>query len=176
MKSVFYFVLGFFLFLEAGQQSLAFEPTEIQKAELLSIVVEINNSIKNGNFSPLPSYMPDRLYKEIARRLNTTEDNLRHSFLQELRVQFENLPAGAYHLDETNIDYLQTDSGAFYALIPTKLEMKDRIIKYKTLAIFDNTRWYLIYGGYKTVQNPVFLEIYPDFNQIHLPLKKIIKK
>lgn len=176
MKSIFYFLLVFFLFLEAGKQSLAFEPTEIQKAELSSIVVEINNSIKNGNFSSLSSYMPDRIYKEIARRLNTTEDDLRHNFLQQLRVQFENLPAGAYHLDETNIDYLQTNNGVFYALIPTKLEMKDHIIKYKTLAIFDKARWYLIYGGYKTVQNPVFLEIYPDFNQIRLPLKKIIKK
>ncbi len=169
-------MLCLFLLLGAGKQSFAFEPTETQKAGLSSLIVEVNDSVKNGNFTLLSSHMPDRLYKEIARRLQTTEESLHHDFLQQLRVQFENLPAGAYHLDETNIDYLQTESGAVYALIPTRLETKDRLIKYKTLAIFDKTRWYLIYGGHKTIQNPVFLEIYPDFDQIHLPLKEVIMK
>lgn len=120
--------------------------------------------------------MPERLYKEMARRLNTTEDALRDNFLQQLHRQFENLPSGSYCLDKENIEYLQTDNGTLYALIPTILEMKDRIIRYKTLAIFDKTQWYLIYGGQKTLQNPVFLEIYPDFIKVHLPMETIIKK
>ncbi|WP_455481563.1 hypothetical protein V4P56_03460 [Bartonella sp. B35(2025)] len=176
MKFVFYFLLSLFLILNVDKQSLASKPTEIQKAELSNLVLNINNAVKNGNFIPISSYMPSRLYKEIARRLNTTEDNLRHNFLKQLRVQFENLPAGAYHLDETSIDYLKTASGAFYALIPTKLETKDRVIQYKTLAIFDKTQWYLIYGGQKTVQNPIFLEIYPDFNEVNLPKETVTKK
>ncbi|WP_406604243.1 hypothetical protein [Bartonella gliris] len=176
MKSVFSFMLGLFLFFYAGKPSLAFEPTAVQKAELSNLIVDVNNAVENGNFVPLSTYMPSRLYKEIARRLNTTEDNLRDSFLKQLRVQFENLPAGAYRLDETSIDYLQTDNGTFYALIPTMLETKDRIIQYKTLAIFDKTQWYLIYGGQKTVQNQIFLEIYPDFNKVHLPKETIINK
>ncbi|GAA5110399.1 hypothetical protein [Bartonella jaculi] len=176
MKSVFYFILGLFLFFYAGKQSLASELTTAEKAELSNLIVDVNNAVKNRNFVPLSAYMPSRLYKEIAHRLNTTENNLRDSFLKQLRVQFENLPTGAYRLDETNIDYLQTDKGTFYALIPTLLEMHDRIIQYKTLAIFDKTQWYLIYGGQKTVQNPVFLEIYPDFNEVHLPKEIIIKK
>ncbi|EJF77422.1 hypothetical protein MCO_01337 [Bartonella sp. DB5-6] len=176
MESVFCFLLGLFLFLSVAKQSLASEPVIVQKAELLRLVVDVNSALKNRNFAPISAYMPDRLYKEMARRLNTTEDSLRHSFLQQLHVQFENLPDGAYRLSEKNIDYLQTDKGTLYALIPTTLEMKDRIMRYKTLAIFDKTQWYLIYGGQKTVQNPVFLEIYPDFNRVHLPKEIIIKK
>ncbi|WP_208434570.1 hypothetical protein [Bartonella taylorii] len=176
MKSVFYFLLSLFLFLSIAKQILAFEPAIIQKDELSRLVVDVNSAVKNGNFASISAYMPDRLYKEMARRLKTTEDNLRHSFLQQVRVQFESLPDGAYLLDETNIDYLQTDKGTFYAFIPTTLEIKDRIIQYKTLAIFDKTQWYLIYGGQKTLQNPVFLEIYPDFNGVHLPKETIIKK
>ncbi|MBB5074477.1 acetoacetate decarboxylase [Bartonella callosciuri] len=103
--------------------------------------------------------------------MNTIEDELRRNFLEQLRAQFENLPAGAYHLDETNINYLQTDKGALYALIPTILETKNRIVEYKTLAIFDKTQWYLIYGSQKTVKNPVFLDIYSDFYKLHLPKK-----
>ncbi|EJF78905.1 Uncharacterised protein [Candidatus Bartonella washoeensis] len=176
MKSFFYFILSLFLFFYADKQSLASELMTPQKAELSNLIVDVNNAVKNGNFVPLSTYMPSRLYKEIARRLNTTEDNLRENFLKQLRVQFENLPAGAYHLDETDIAYLQTDNGTFYALIPTTLETHDRIIQYKTLAIFDKTQWYLIYGGQKTVQNQVFLEIYPDFSEVHLPKEMIINR
>ncbi|GAA4662997.1 hypothetical protein [Bartonella pachyuromydis] len=176
MKSVFYFILSLFLFLSVGQQSLASEPTETQKAELSRLVVDANDAVKKKDFASLSRYMPDRLYQEMARRLNTTESNLRNKFLKRLRIQFKDLPADAYHLDETNINYLQTANGTFYALIPTILEMEDRIIEYNTLAIFDKMQWYLIYGGQKTVQNPVFLEIYPDFNNVHLPEETIIKK
>ncbi|WP_273756284.1 hypothetical protein [Bartonella sp. MM73XJBT] len=176
MKSIFYFVLSLFLFLSVGQQSLASEPTETQKAELSRLIVDANHAVKNGDFVSLSHYMPDRLYQEMARRLNTTESDLRNKFFEQLRVQFESLPADAYHLDETNIDYLQAAHGTFYALIPTRVETKDRIIEYKTLAIFDKTQWYLIYGGQKTVQNPVFLEIYPDFNNLYLPKEIVIKK
>ncbi|WP_455466761.1 hypothetical protein [Bartonella sp. B39] len=176
MKSIFCFLLGLFLFLSISKQSIALELPTIQKNKLSRLIIDVNNAVKNGNFVPISAYMPDRLYKEIARRLNTTEDKLRENFLKQLRVQFENLPTGAYRLDEANIDYLQTDNGTFYALIPTTLEMSDRIIQYKTLAIFDKTQWYLIYGGQKTVQNPIFLEIYPDFNEVHLPKETIIKR
>ncbi|UNE55138.1 hypothetical protein [Bartonella machadoae] len=176
MKAVFYFLLGLFLFLSVGKQSIASELQTIQKNELSRLIVDVNNAVKNGNFALIASYMPERLYKEIARRLNTTEDDLRHSFLKQLHVQFENLPASAYHLDEKNIEYLQTDKGTLYALIQTTLETNDRIIQYKTLAIFDKTQWFLIYGGQKTIQNPVFQEIYPDFDRLHLPKEIIIKK
>ncbi|ENN94745.1 hypothetical protein [Bartonella vinsonii] len=176
MKSVFYFLLGVFLFLSVDKQSVASELEIVRKTELSKLVVDVNNAVKNGNFTLLSAYMPDRLYKEMARRLNKTEDDLRHGFLKQLHAQFENLPSGAYHLDEKNIDYLQTDRGTFYALIPTMLETNDRIIQYKTLAIFDKTQWYLIYGGQKTVQNPVFLEIYSDFYRVHLPKETIIRK
>ncbi|WP_455478306.1 hypothetical protein V3565_06240 [Bartonella sp. B10] len=176
MKLVFYSLLSLLLSLNAVKYSFASELTVVQKADLSNLVVSINNAVKNKNFASLSSFMPDLLYKEMARRLNTTENNLRDNFLKKIRVQFKNLPANAYRLDKTNIDYLQTDSGIFYALIPTELEIKDQIIQYRTLAIFDKNQWYLIYGGQKTIQNPVFLEIYPDFNGVNLPKETIIKK
>lgn len=176
MKSIFYLGLSLFFFLIVHQQSLASQPTTIQETELSRIVVDVNNAIKNGNFSLISHYMPERLYKEMARRLNTTEEALRGDFLQQLHRQFENLPSGAYCLDKENIEYFQIDNGNLYALIPTVLEMKDRIIQYKTLAIFDKNQWYLIYGGQKTLQNSVFLEIYPDFIKVHLPMETVIRK
>ncbi|AQX19981.1 hypothetical protein [Bartonella sp. WD16.2] len=170
------FTLGVFLLLGIGGQGLVAKQTTIQKTELLNLVVDINNAIKDRNFAVVSDHMPGRLYKEMAHRLNTTEDDLRDSLLKQLHVQFENLSADAYYLDEIKIDYRQTDNGTFYALIPTTLKTEDRIIRYKTLAIFDNNRWYLIYGGQKTIQNPVFLEIYPDFDGINLPKETVIKR
>lgn len=176
MKSLFYFVLSLFVFFYIGQQSLASETEVKQKAELSRLIIDVNNAIKNKNFESLSTYMPDRLYKEMARRLNTTEYNLRDSLIKQIRLQFEKFPSGVYHLDEKNVYYQKTDKGTFYTLIPTILETKERIIRYKTLAIFDKNKWYLIYGGQKTLQNPVFLEIYPDFEKVHLPKETIIKK
>ncbi|MBX4336299.1 hypothetical protein [Bartonella raoultii] len=175
MRSLFYFVLSLFLFFNIAKPTLAIEPMAIQKAELSRLIIDVNNAIKSRNFESLSIYMPDRLYKEMARRLNTTEDNLRDSLIKQIRVQFERFPSGTYHLDETNVEYQQTDKGSFYALIPTILEAKEHTVLYKTLAIFDENKWYLIYGGQKTVQNPVFLEIYPDFERVHLPKETIIK-
>ncbi|WP_455474979.1 hypothetical protein [Bartonella sp. B30(2025)] len=176
MKLTFYFMVSLFLFFNISEQSLASEFTTTQKTHLLNLIVDVNNAVKNRNFETISAHMPSRIYKEMARRLNTTEDNLRHSFLEHLRAQFKNLPSDAYHLDDKNIDYLKTDSGTFYALIPTVLETKDRIIQYKTLAIFDKNQWHLIYGGQKAVQNPIFLEIYPDFSKVHLPKETVISK
>ncbi len=176
MRFFRYFTLGVLLLLGTGGQSLAAKQTTIQKTELLNLIIDINNAIKDRNFAIVSAHMPDRLYREMARRLNTTEDDLRNNFLKQLHVQFENLSADSYYLDEIKIDYRQTNNGTFYALIPTTLKTEDNIIHYKTLAIFDNNRWYLVYGGQKTIQNPVFLEIYPDFNGINLPKETVIKK
>ncbi|AGF74678.1 hypothetical protein BAnh1_07990 [Bartonella australis AUST/NH1] len=176
MKSVFYFVLSVFWLLSIDQQSLAAELTIVQKTELSNLVIDINNAVQSGNFEVISANMPDRLYKEMARRLNTTEVALRSGLLKQLQDQFENLPVGAYRLDETKIDYRQTDNGTFYALIPTTLSTEDRIIQYKTLAIIDEAGWHLIYGGQKTVQNSVFLEIYPSLNGINLPKEMVMKK
>ncbi|AQX28202.1 MULTISPECIES: hypothetical protein [unclassified Bartonella] len=176
MKSIFCFMLSLFLLLGIGTYTVVAEPTIMQKTALSSLVVDINNAMKNRNFSIITAHMPDRLYKEIASRLNTTEDSLRNNFLEQLRTQFEGLPTDAYRLDETEIDYKQINNDTFYALIPTMLETKNRIIKYKTLAIFDNAKWSLVYGGQKTVQNTIFLEIYPDFNGMNMPKEIVIEK
>ncbi|MCZ2328625.1 hypothetical protein [Bartonella sp. F02] len=176
MKSIFYFLVSIFLFLGISGQSRADEATVIQKTELSSLVNDINIAIKKGDVAIIATKMPDRLYKEMARRLDTTEANLRTSFLKKLYTQFENISAGSYHLDEKKIAYRKTDKGALYALIPTVFETKNRIIQYNTLAIVDNAQWYLIYGGRKTIENSVFLEIYPALSGINLPQEKIIEK
>ncbi|WP_332066237.1 hypothetical protein [Bartonella sp. CB189] len=176
MKRIFYFAFSLLLFFYVSEQSLASELMKKQRDELSDLISDVNKAVKNKNFTAISARIPSRLYKEMARRLNTTEHNLRDSFLKHLHAQFKNLPDGAFHLDAKNIDYHQTDKGTLYALIPTVLETKDRIIQYKTLAIFDKMQWYLIYGGQKTVQNPVFLEIYPDFHKVHFPKEKVINK
>ncbi|MFT4359921.1 hypothetical protein ACMX04_04960 [Bartonella bacilliformis] len=170
------FIVGALFLLSAIKQSFANMPTILQKTELSNLVSDINNAVRDKNFADIAAHTLNRLYKEVARRLGMTEVSLYNSLLKKLRDQFEDIATGAYHLDETKIDYLQTKNNSFYALIPTTLETKDRILQYKTLAIFDDNKWYLIYGGQKTVQNPVFLEIYPALDGINLPRKTIIKK
>lgn len=156
--------------------AVAGELNSIQKAELNGLVVEINNAAEKKDLSFIANNMPERLFKEMALRLNMNEAALKQNFLKQLESQFSNLPAGAYHLDADKIDYRQTSKGIPYALVPTKIETKETIAEYPTLAIIDNTKWHLIYGGQKTVQNPVFLEIYPDYQDVNIPQEKITHK
>ena len=169
-----FFVLA--LFVSGIGVSNAAEPDSIQKAELDGLVAQINNAAQKKDLSFIANNMPERLFKEMALRLKTDEETLKKNFINQLESQFSNLPAGAYHLDTGKIEYRQTTNGIPYALIPTRVETKDAIIEYPTLAIIDNTKWHLIYGGQKTVQNPVFLEIYPDFQDVNIPQEKITRK
>ena len=144
--------------------SYAAEPDTIQKAELNGLVDELNNAAQQKNMGVIANNMPDRLYKEMAVRLKTTEADLKKDLVKQLESQFSALPVGAYHLDASKIEYHQTD------------ETKDAVIEYQTLAIMDNTKWHLIYGGQKTIQNPVFQEIYPAFQNISIPPAKVTRK
>ncbi len=164
------------LFISGIGVSNAAEPDSIQKAELDGLVAQINNAAQKKDLSFIANNMPERLFKEMALRLKTDEETLKKNFINQLESQFSNLPAGAYSLDTGKIEYRQTTNGIPYALIPTRVETKDAIIEYPTLAIIDNTKWHLIYGGQKTVQNPVFLEIYPDFQDVNIPQEKITRK
>ncbi|WP_297327343.1 hypothetical protein [uncultured Bartonella sp.] len=156
--------------------AIAGELNSIQKAELNGMVAEINNAAEHKDMNFIANNMPERLFKEMARRLNMDEAALKQNFLKQLDSQFSNLPAGAYHLDADKIDYRQTSKGIPYALVPTRVETKETIAEYPTLAIIDNTKWHLIYGGQKTVQNPVFQEIYPDYQDVNIPQEKITRK
>lgn len=156
--------------------SYAAEPDTIQKAELNGLVDELNNAAQQKNMGMIANNMPDRLFKEMAVRLKTTEADLKKDLVKQLESQFSALPVGAYHLDASKIEYYQTDKGVAYALVPTRVETKDAVIEYQTLAIMDNTKWHLIYGGQKTIQNPVFQEIYPAFQNVSIPPAKVTRK
>nr|WP_053944661.1 hypothetical protein [Bartonella ancashensis] len=175
MRFVYYFVLIFFL-INTGKLGLAADVTALERTKLSNLIVDINEAVRGENFAVIASHMPARLYKEMAHRLGVTEASLRSDFLKKLRAQFKTILAGTYHLDEANVEYFQTRAGTFYAFIPTQFETKDSIVQYKTLAIVDNSQWYLIYGGKKTVQNPVFLEIYNDLGEVNLTKETVIKK
>lgn len=156
--------------------SFAGEPNSIQKAELNGLVAEINNAAQHKNMRFIADNMPQRLFKEMALRLKVQEDELKKNMIGQLENQFSGLPAGAYQLDGEKIEYKQTDNGVPYALVATHVETKDAVIEYQTLAIMDNTKWHLIYGGQKTVQNPVFQEIYPDYQSVNIPPEKVTRK
>ena len=176
MKFLTSLFFAFALFISGIGVSNAAEPDSIQKAELDGLIAQINNAAQKKDLSFIANNMPERLFKEMALRLKTDEETLKKNFINQLDSQFSNLPAGAYRLDTGKIEYRQTTNGVPYALIPTRVETKDAIIEYPTLAIIDNTKWHLIYGGQKTVQNPVFLEIYPDFQDVSIPQEKITRK
>ncbi len=176
MKLVSSLIIMTFFFASSITLCAATELNSIQKAELNGLVIETNNAAQHKDLNFIANNMPERLFKEMALRLKTDEATLKQNFVKQLDKQFSNLQSGGYRLDEAKIEYRQTANGMPYALIPTRIETKETIAEYPTLAILDNTKWHLIYGGQKTVQNPVFLEIYPDYQDIRIPQEEITRK
>lgn len=176
MKLVSLFVMSLAFFAMSFELAGSAEPNSIQKAELNGLIVEINNAAEHKDLSFIANNMPERLFKEMALRLKTDQATLKQNFVKQLDRQFSSLQAGGYHLDADKIEYRQTASGIPFALVPTRVETKETIAEYPTLAILDNTKWHLIYGGQKTIQNPVFLEIYPDYQDVNIPQEKITRK
>lgn len=176
MKFLSSLIFGLTIFLSGAASASSAEPDSIQKAELNGLVAEINNAAQRKDVTFIANNMPERLFKEMALRLKIDEATLKQNFVKQLDSQFASLPANAYHLDGDKIEYRQTSKGVPYALVPTRIETKETIAQYPTLAILDNTKWHLIYGGQRTVQNPVFLEIYPDFQDVNIPQETITRK
>lgn len=150
--------------------------SELQKRELVQLVNDINSSARRRDTSLIVNNMPARLYRAMAERMHMTETALRESLRKSVQAQFEQIGENAYRLDAAGIQYAETKDGTPYALVPTRIETDSNIVEFMTLALYDNTKWHLVYGGQKTVQNPVFLEIYPAFANVSMPAPKVSRK
>jgi len=149
---------------------------KVTDSRLVELVADMNKAMHDHDAAFVVNTMPARLYQEMAKRLQKSESELRADVQKNVNALFEYLVDNGYILDSANIRYEQTKEGAFYALVPTRVETKDSIAEFMTLALYDGEAWYLIYGGQKTVQNTVFQEIYPDLVSVHLPLGKVTRK
>lgn len=169
-------IIGFFMVLALTVNANARQPSGLEQRELVLLVKNINDAVAKKDFSVLVNAMPERLYKEMAIKMYTTEAVLREDFKKQVTQQFGNVVENGYKLDGDKIEYKETSDGTFYALIPTRFETKESVVQSQTLAIFDNTKWHIVLGGQKTVQNPVFLEIYPSFQNVSVPVGEAIAK
>jgi len=146
-----------------------------QKQALIQTIEAFNQKLGLGDTSPLVEAMPPRIYEKMASHLQKNIEALQADFASNVQKQFDDDGLKNYHFNVAAIAYHQTKTGDFYALVPTKIETRDIVGEFQTLAVYDQGRWYLIQGGQKTVQNPVFLEIYPYLAEITIPPAQIIK-
>lgn len=140
------------------------------------MINDINKAAQRKDAALIVHNMPARLYKEMAVRMHVTEMELRANLKEAVRAQFDQFGEKGYVLEAADIRYCKADDGAFYALVPTRVETDKTVTEFMTLALYDNTKWHLIYGGQKTVQNPVFLEIYPAFANVSIPAPETNRK
>jgi|GEM_PF-1255951 len=176
MKVIFRFFLTFAMLGFSVTGTIARPVSQLQKKELVQLVHDMNEAVRRKDTSLVVDNMPEHLYKEMALRMHMTEMNLREDVKEAVQVQFDQLADNSYILDAAGIQYAETKDGTVYALIPTSIETDKNISEFMTLALYENTGWHLIYGGQKTVQNPVFLEIYPAFADVGMPVPRISRK
>lgn len=164
--------LVLFCMVLAGS-AFAIQPTSLEQRGLILLVDKLNNAIDSGNYDAVVQNMPKRLANEMAVRLHVSEETLRKSQKEQLQKQFGMLGKGAFKMDGSAIEYEETPKGPFYALVPVRIETDRAIIEDKILFLYDDGGWHIIFGGKKIVQNPIFQQIYPFFENITLPMEKI---
>lgn len=162
--------LTFCLYAKARQ------PDGLEQQQLVLLVKNINSKVNEKDFSVLANSMPERLYKAMAVKMGTTQAALHASFERQLSAQFEMVIPNGYKLDYAHIDYKETSGDSIYALIPMRIETPNEVIQSTALAVYDNLRWNIVLGGQKTIQNPIFLEIYPMFQDVTIPIGQVTKK
>jgi len=175
MKIALKILYALFILALIGGRSFALEPSGLQKKELVLFLEDVNRAIASGESDALSATMPPRLYQEMAQRMQTDIVTLQKIFKEQLQKQFT-AELGGYKFDSTHIDYHQATDGTFYALVSTQVKMQTATINFKTLALYEDTKWYLIHGGQKTVQNPVLIEIYPFLKEVLIPPAQQIKQ
>lgn len=156
--------------------ALAVAPTSLEKKELVLLVDRLNTAIHTENYDAIVQNIPKRLSYEMAVRLRVSEETLRKSQKEHLQKQFDTLGKDAFKMDSANIQYLETSKGVMYALVPVRIETADAVVDEMMLFLHDDNGWHIIFGGKKIVQNPVFQEIYPAFENVMLPMGKITYK
>ncbi|WJW79795.1 hypothetical protein [Bartonella sp. TP] len=147
-----------------------------QKSELSSLIVQFNRAAEQKDISFFVENMPQHLLDSMALRLGKTKQELLNDMKMQLGKQIKSEDAMTYSLKSNDIQYNIASNGQAYALITTVKENKRLKVESQTLAIFENARWHLIYGGARAVQNPAFLLIYPSFEGVELRPDKVIQK
>jgi len=145
-----------------------------QKQALVQKIEAINQGLEVRDIRPLVEALPPRFYQEMARRLVRKAEELQDEFASSLQQQFDSDGMNHYRFNVETISYHESKAGGLYALVPSQIGMRDAIHDFYTLAVYDEG-WYLMPGGQKTVQNPVFLEIYPYLGEITMPPNQITK-
>lgn len=154
--------------------AIAAQPSDNQKQELVQLVQKMNEATAKKDISLIVDNMPERLYNEMAIRMHAKVPELRESLRVQVQSQFDKIKTGGYALDDGAIQYSETKDGTFYAMVPTRVETDTNVMEYMTLALYDQDKWHLIYGGQKTMQNSIFQEIYPSFVNVMMPMPKVM--
>lgn len=169
-------ISGFFIIMLLSAGVHAAPANAVQQRELVTLVTNFNKAVVDKDATLFVNNMPNRLIREMSLRMNATEASLRENLKNQIERQFSLSKDGVYKLDDQNIQFAETKDGQFYALIPTHIETKDHIVNSMTLSIYEDGKWHIIFGGMRAVKNPIFLEIYPSFQNINFPDEKVIEK
>jgi len=176
MKYFKFIISGLFIVMLLSAKVYATPANNEQQQELATLISKFNKAVVDKDATLFIDNMPTRLIHEMALRMNATEASLRDNLKTQIERQFTLTKDGIYQLNDQEIQFAETKDGQFYALIPTHIETTDHIVNSMTLAIYEGGGWHLIFGGMHAVKNPIFLEIYPSFQNINFPTEKIFKK
>lgn len=144
--------------------------TEAEKAALVERAVNYQQAFIDKDYEAILDGSSPRFYAHIAEQAGVTVPELRAFLIQQSKTVMATATIEAHELDLENTQYLQTKSGAPYALIPTRVVLnipeKGRLeITRETLALLDEDKWWLMRIN-DASQVSILQQVYPSFENI----------
>lgn len=153
--------------------AIAAELTDEETAALEETVAGFDEAMKSGDYETVVGIVPPAVIENIATSAGIASDDLIVAMVEQTTQAMAAITLISFGMDMENAEYLETEDGTPYVLIPTETVMDTGAggkIKAAspTLALMDEGEWYLL-----SVSDPnqvtILKQVYPSFAAVELP-------
>ncbi|WP_243374699.1 hypothetical protein [Microvirga solisilvae] len=140
--------------------------TAAERAALDQTLLDFQKAITGRQMEQVLAVVPPRIMEHIAKQSSLDTATVRKGVIDKMSEAFANVSIRSFKMDMATADFRQLPSGTPYVLIPTELTMEVNAkaveAKSQTLAIIDDSAWYLLDLSAKP-QVSIFTQVYPEF-------------
>jgi hypothetical protein len=150
--------------------AFAAELTHEQQAGLDARVASFDSAMRYSDMAGILGVIPPAVLTQIATNYGVTTEDLVSAAQEQIDEALQSIGIESFGMDTTDVDAIEIDDGAIYAMIPTETVMdlgqagKMRLTS-ETLALLDDGTWYLM-----AVDDPeqiaVLRQVYPAFADV----------
>lgn len=152
--------------------TLAWTPTAEQETALATRIDSFRAAFEKGDFEAIMAVLPDRLMDVISAQAGVSAEQIKSAMAEMMAQVMAEVELESYSMELDDAQYLTTDSGMQYVLVPTRTRLKVNDMRVEalgyTLALEDEGKLYLLRID-DANQITLLQQAYPDFAGVEFP-------